>query len=65
MVPIAIREWARVCVVGFAGTRAGQHHRLSFVLCTFSPLRPGASAWLVLRYRVTASGAVVFLPGSQ
>eukprot|EP00976_Prorocentrum_cordatum_P033830 688445-Prorocentrum_minimum.AAC.1 len=65
MVPIAIREWARVCALGFAGTRAGQHHRLSFVLCTFGPLRPGASARLVVRYRVTAGGAVVFLLGSQ
>ena len=65
MVPIAIREWARVCAVGFAGTRAGKHQRLSFVLCTFGPLRPGASARLVVRYRVAASGAVVFLPGSQ
>eukprot|EP00959_Pyramimonas_sp_CCMP1952_P410157 8596153-Pyramimonas_sp.AAC.1 len=40
MVPIAIREWGRVCAVGFAGTRAGQHHCLSFVLCTFVPCGP-------------------------
>jgi hypothetical protein len=65
MSPLSIAAWLRVYHVGFGSGRAGAHQRLAFVLCTFGPLRPGASARLRVFYRVAPGGAVEYGPESD